>query len=491
MVSRPQVSVSLADIAHELNLQCTSDALVTGITHDSRQVQPGDLYVAIPGLQQHGINFLAEALANGAVAIASDHEGCLQADKAGIPSVKLNAPRRDMALLASAVYDHPERKMALVGVTGTNGKTTVTQMLRHVLLKQGKRTGVIGTLGAFIDFEKIPTLRTTPESTDLYALLAQMHAEGVETVCMEVSSHALALDRVAGLFFDVAIFTNLTQDHLDFHGTMNAYFDAKSLLFRADITKTAIINVDDEWGRKLVERTDCSNVVTVGEHAQWSISHEQSGIAGITSFALKHDAVSVPVEVPMFGLFNATNAALCLTTLNWIGENLAQSAEALHSLPQVPGRMEVAWSAGQKLAIVDYAHTPDAVEKVLQQIRAVQPKQLITVLGCGGDRDPVKRPIMGKLAAQYSDVVIVTDDNPRSENPELIRQAIIDGIENTAVTVENIGDRRMAIKHALELCGAGDIVAVLGKGHESGQEIAGVITPFDDRNVVREEAQHV
>ena len=490
MTLRAATTLDLVTIADEVKLQVSGNVTVKGITHDSREVRAGDLYVAIPGLQQHGINFLSEAIQKGAVAVATDEQGTLECEKLGVPFIVLENPRKDMARLASCAYGHPEQKLRLIGVTGTNGKTTVTQMLRHVLSAQGRRVGVIGTLGAFVGDEQINTLRTTPESTDLYALLAHMHAAGADTVCMEVSSHALVLDRVAGLHFDVSIFTNLTQDHLDFHGDMEAYFAAKALLFEAEMSKSAVINIDDEWGMKLAGQSSCSQVVTVGEKGQRSITAQQTKIDGTTSFTLKNEQGAVAVVVPMFGLFNATNAALCLTTVQLLGGDVDNAVGALASLPQVPGRMEIVWSDNQRLAIVDYAHTPDALEKALQQIRSIQPKRILTVFGCGGDRDSSKRTIMGSLAAQNSDIVIVTDDNPRSENPALIREAIINGTHGCTAVIENIGDRRMAIKRVIDMCEPGDVIAVLGKGHESGQEVAGVVTPFDDRDVVRQEAQN-
>ena len=490
MESRPFVSHQLADISSQLQLHSNGDVLITGITHESRDVRSGDLFVAIPGLEQHGINFLDQAKSCGAVAVASDEHGCERAKAVGMPYVLLQSPRLDMAHLAQHVYGYPDKNLQLIGVTGTNGKTTVTQMLRHMLTEMSVKVGVIGTLGAFIGSQQIPTGRTTPESTDLYALLAQMHASGVETVCMEVSSHALALDRVAGLHFAAALFTNLSQDHLDFHGDMESYFATKARLFESDMTDLAIINADTDWGKRLIGISSAQSIATVGSQGQWKIDHVRTETSGQTVFDFTAQGEQHHVVVPMFGSFNAGNAALCLTALQLLNRDLHIAISALKSLPQVPGRFEVAWHSDDKLAIVDYAHTPDAIEKVLKEIRAVQPKRIITVFGCGGDRDPAKRPIMGQVAASQSDIVIVTDDNPRSEDPASIRNAILAGIDSAQVSVEVIPDRRLAIRQALILAEPGDVIAILGKGHETGQEIAGVVTPFDDREVTREEATH-
>ena len=479
-------ATTVAKLGATLNLQFNGDAEITGVTHDSRSVSSGDLYIAIPGLAQHGISFIQQAIENGAVAIASDQHGCEAAQALGLPWILLQNPRLDMAAIAAEFYGHPERKLKMIGVTGTNGKTTITQMLRTLLTNAGHKVGVIGTLGSFVGELEIPSKRTTPESVDLFSLLAQMVSEGADIVCMEVSSHALELHRVAGIKFDVAVFTNLTQDHLDFHGTMDDYFAAKEKLFTDGRCKIAVIDSDDDWGRKLVSNSDAQQVITVGKDGDWKISHISTEISGATTFELTTPNEHFAVAIPMYGQFNAKNAALCLAVCSSLGMAPKTVKDSLAQLPQVPGRMQIVSNHNEVLAFVDYAHTPDAVEKVLTEILLAKPAKLITVVGCGGDRDPSKRSIMGQIAAQLSDVVVITDDNPRSENPAHIRSEVFSGTLGQPAQVIEIGDRREAIAYALSVATAGDVVAVLGKGHEVGQEVNGVVTDFDDVKVILE-----
>ena len=479
-------STSLSTLGARLNLQVNTDTEITGITHDSRAVTNGDLYLAIPGLAEHGINFVQQAIENGAVAVASDQHGCDIANNLGLPWMLLGDPRLDMAAVAAEFYEHPEHKLKMIGVTGTNGKTTITQILRTLLEGAGHSVGVIGTLGAFVGNLEIPSKRTTPESTDLFKLLSQMVKAGADTVCMEVSSHALELHRVAGIKFDVAIFTNLTQDHLDFHGSMENYFAAKQKLFTDSRCKVAVIDCDDDWGRKLISSTDAQQVISVGESGDWRISDVSTELSGSTSFKLKTPNQNFDANIPMYGEFNAKNAALCLAVCSVLGLDPIVVKDSLPSLPQVPGRMQLVANHADFLAFVDYAHTPDAVEKVLTEILVASPAKLITVIGCGGDREPSKRSIMGQISASLADVVVITDDNPRSEDPAQIREAVFQGTLGQPAQVFEIGDRREAISFALSLAGAGDVVAVLGKGHEVGQEVNGVVTDFDDVKVIRE-----
>lgn len=477
---------SVAKIGASLNFQVNGDVEITGVTHDSRSATAGDLYIAIPGLTQHGISFAKQAIENGAVAIASDKHGCEIAGELGVPWILLQNPRLDMASIAAEFYGHPELKLKMIGVTGTNGKTTIAQMLRVLLTSAGHKVGVIGTLGSFVGDLEIPSKRTTPESADLFALLAQMVAEGADTVCMEVSSHALELHRVAGINFDVAVFTNLTQDHLDFHGTMADYFAAKEKLFTDGRCQIAVIDSDDEWGLKLISSSDAQQVVTVGANGAWKISNVSTNLSGNTAFDLTTPSEHFAVTIPMYGQFNAKNAALCLAVCESLGLDPKTVKDALANLPQVPGRMQLVANNNGALAFVDYAHTPDAVEKVLTELLLAKPAKLITVVGCGGDRDPSKRSIMGQIAAQLSDVVVITDDNPRSESPAHIRSEVFSGTLGQPAQVIEIGDRREAISYAISVATAGDVVAVLGKGHEVGQEVNGVVTDFDDVKVIRE-----
>ncbi len=490
MTIRPVVDgVALSEVARVVGgVQSGGEVHVTGITHDSRAVQPGDLYVAIPGFTRHGIEFVDEAIARGAVAVASDASG-IDALTVDFPSIAMHAPRFDMALAAAEVYGHPERALTMIGVTGTNGKTTVTHLIRSLLLDSGKSVGLIGTVGTFINEEEIESIRTTPESPDLFALLAVMRERGVEFVAMEVSSHALALGRVAGIVFDEVLFTNLSQDHLDFHETLENYFAAKATLFAEQTARHAIVCIGDEWGASLASGINYPHV-TVGARADVSVE-DVVLVGDHTSFTLSTlGSAPIECEVPLLGAFNAMNAAMALSYVASIGIEMPAAVAALKNARQIPGRFELIVSPTGARIVVDYAHTPDAVEKVLQVLRATQPTRIITVLGCGGDRDSAKRSVMGKVASEGSDVVFVTDDNPRSEDPATIRAAVMSGVDRLRAEVHEIGDRRSAITQAIALAGPNEVVAILGKGHEVGQEIAGTIAPFDDRQVVREVLHH-
>jgi UDP-N-acetylmuramoyl-L-alanyl-D-glutamate--2,6-diaminopimelate ligase len=491
-MTRPNTDGSaLSQLAKLVSGSHSGEATVFGITHDSRSVQPGDLYVALLGANNHGIDFVDEAMSGGAVAIATDTHGASVANQKGIPAIELANAREDMARLAAEVYGHPERKLSITGVTGTNGKTTTTHILRSVFLDAGKRVGVIGTLGTYLDDDHLPGARTTPESTDLFATLALMAERGITHVFMEVSSHALALHRVAGIKYDVAVFTNLTQDHLDFHGSMENYFAAKALLFTPEFSKQAIICTDDEWGIKLAAQVKIP-AVTIGLNGDWKTIRANSNADGMTAQHIDiKGSDSILISVNMLGSYNAMNAACALAASQILGLPMAAGLESLKKVRSIPGRLEKVSIESPGIAIVDYAHTPDAVATVLTVIKDANPRRIITVIGCGGDRDPLKRPLMGKVAAQLSDIVIVTDDNPRSEDPAVIRKAVIDGTADCPAQVIEVGDRRAAILSALKISEPGDVIAVLGKGHESGQEIAGKVFPFDDREVVIEESKNV
>ena len=491
-MTRPKTDGSeLSQLAALVSGSLSGDARVFGITHNSKSVQVGDLYVALLGANNHGIDFVDEAIANGAVAVASDVHGVKIANRKGLATIELSNAREQMAMLAAEVYGHPEQKIMLTGVTGTNGKTTTTHILRSIFLDAEKHVGVIGTLGTFLDEEHLPGARTTPESTDLYATLALMVERGITHVFMEVSSHALALCRVSGIKFDVSIFTNLTQDHLDFHGSMDNYFAAKALLFTPEFSKQAIICTDDDWGIKLAAQVKIPKV-TIGANGDWKTSRANSNTDGMTTQQIEiRNSDSFSLSVNMLGSYNATNAACALAASHLLGLPLAAGLESLRNVRSIPGRLERVSIESPGTAIVDYAHTPDAVATVLTVIKDANPRRIITVIGCGGDRDSLKRPIMGKVAAQLSDVVIVTDDNPRSEDPAVIRKSVIDGTKDGQAQVFEVADRRVAISEALKLAEPGDVIAVLGKGHETGQEIADKVLPFDDRIVMSEESRNV
>lgn len=491
MAPRPNVKgTSLVELAELVGASTSHDLSVTGISHNSSEVVPGDLYVALPGANHHGIEFLSEAVANGARAVATDAAGLAAAHDFDIPVIELANARRQMATLAREIYGRPDSKLSIVGVTGTNGKTTTTHMLRTIFAETGHSVGVIGTLGTYLNDDHIPGARTTPESTDLYALFALMVQRGVTHVFMEVSSHALVLDRVAEVSFDAAVFTNLTQDHLDFHGSMENYFQAKASLFRAGVARHAVICIDDEWGVRLSTSLSIPTL-TVGKQGSWKIGTTETTQYGLTKCAVSTPKGNLNLVLNMFGSFNVTNATLAIATADLLGVDSSNAALALGKLAAIPGRFEIVKHSAAGTAVVDYAHTPDAVATVLNVIKESNPSKIITVIGCGGDRDASKRPLMGEAAAKLSDLVIVTDDNPRSEIPADIRSAVVGGTVGGKAEVVEIADRREAIRFALSQASDGDVIAVLGKGHESGQEINGEILPFDDREVIVAEASRV
>ncbi len=456
-----------------------SEVAVTGASLDSRTVQAGDLYIARPGSHTHGIAHVDAARAAGAVAVLTDPASVDRAAGTGLPVLVADDPRAVVGRVAAWAYGEPARSLLMLGVTGTNGKTTTVWLIDAALRAAGRRTGMVGTVATTVAGERLPSVRTTPEATDLHALLAVMVERGVDAVAMEVSSHALALGRVEACGFDVVGFTNLSQDHLDFHADMNSYFAAKALLFTSQHSRRGVVTVDDDWGRRLARESDVP-VSTLGERdADWLWSGESGlrlvGPSGVWD---------VPVSLP--GRFNLANAALALVMLVEAGIDPAAAARGLSELRSVPGRMQRI-DAGQPFTVlVDYAHTPDAVARLLVEARRLAgPGRVMTVLGGGGDRDAAKRPLMGRAAAAGSDRLIVTDDNPRSEDPAAIRAAILGGADGPAEVVE-IGDRRAAIETALRAAAADDVVVIAGKGHETGQEIAGVVLPFDDASVATE-----
>ncbi len=479
--------VALALICRALRLAPVAGA-VTGVTLNSMAVRPGDLYAALPGARTHGGRFADQAVAAGAAAVMTDPSGAQMMATAEVPVLVCDDPRGVLGEVSALVYDHPAESLQTFGITGTNGKTTVTYMLAAALEALGAPAGLIGTTGTFIAGRRLPTARTTPEAPDVQALLALMVAEGMHSVAMEVSSHALALGRVDGVVFDVAAFTNLSPDHLDFHDSMRDYFEAKASLFTPARSRIGVVNVDDQWGRELATSAAVP-VITYGlsPEAQWTATDIEAQARG-SRFRAVHPAGSVEVRVGSPGTFNVANALCALAMLVCAGIEPPDAAEALAAFAGVPGRMEVvtADNADEPAVIVDYAHTPDAVERALLAVRPLTQGKIWCVLGCGGDRDAGKRPVMGRMAARCADHVIVTDDNPRSEPPAAIRAAVLGGAREVAgADVREVGDRGMAIREAIAAATAEDCVMILGKGHETGQEVAGVTHPFDDRLVAR------
>jgi UDP-N-acetylmuramoyl-L-alanyl-D-glutamate--2,6-diaminopimelate ligase len=469
---------------------------VTGVTLDSRAVRPGDLYAALPGARAHGADFAVAVVASGAVAVLTDPEGArrLTDQACPLPAVVVPDPRAVLGAVSAQVYGRPARDLQLIGVTGTNGKTTTTYLLDAVLRAAGRTTGLVGTVEIRVADQRVPSVRTTPEAPELHGLLAAMRERGVQVCSMEVSSQALAQHRVDGAVYDVAAFTNFSQDHLELHGDMAAYLAAKVLLLTPEHSREAVVVIDDEGSREAAARATVP-VTTLsgapGSGADWYVADRTPTAAG-ADFVLQRaaDGERLALHCPLPGDFNVTNAALAAVVLLRAGLSTREVVDGLAAAGGVPGRMERVGPAGSgALAVVDYAHTPGAVAAALAALRPGTTGRLVVVLGAGGDRDPGKRGPMGAAAALGADVVVVTDDNPRSEDPAAVRAAVLAGAREAAArsgaAVVEVADRREAIRRAVAMTGPGDVLLVAGKGHETGQEVAGVLYPFDDRDELR------
>lgn len=454
------------------------DVLVRGVQHDSRRVVPGDCFAALRGARYDGHDFAAEAVSRGAVAILAERQMPLP-----VSQLIVENTRQALGPVAAEVYGHPSKRLHAFGVTGTNGKTTTTYLLYHLFGPE--RSGLIGTVEVRIGAKAEAAERTTPEASDLQRLFAEMLEAGIERVFLEVSSHALVLGRVRAVDFAVGIFTNLTEDHLDFHGTMDAYREAKALLFRGLRPEaTAVLNADDDVGVAFAADTK-ARLRTYGCRSGDVRAEDVHVFPDGLSYRLVAPEGSVDVRVPLTGAFNVYNTLAAATAALAGGLSLATVAERLASFGGVPGRFERIDVGQPFLAVVDYAHTPDGLANVLKAARALTKGRLLVVFGCGGDRDRQKRPLMGSIAAQLADRIYVTSDNPRSEEPDAIIQEILTGIPaGTPVVVE--ADRRNAIFAAIAEAKAGDVVVVAGKGHEHYQIFRDRVVHFDDREVVRE-----
>jgi UDP-N-acetylmuramoyl-L-alanyl-D-glutamate--2,6-diaminopimelate ligase len=464
---------------------------VTGATVDSRDVRPGDLFGAMPGYSSHGATFAPAAAAAGAAAILTDDIGAKLAAPTGLPIVVVDDPRHALGLASAEVYGDPSRAMTLVGVTGTNGKTTTTYFIDAALRRSQRATGLLGTIEMRVGAETTPAVRTTVEAPLFQALLARMVEAGVGAATVEVSSHALALGRVAGARFAVAVFTNLQWDHLDFHPTMEDYFQAKASLFTPELSERGVVCVDDEWGVRLAAEATIPVVrvatrVEAGD-ADWTVRDVRLADDGIGSaFTLNGpDGARLEAASPLPAHINVSNAAAAIVAAVEAGVPPDEAIAGVAAAPGVPGRMQrvLERDASTPLAIVDYAHTPDALERVLVGARSVTPGRIISVFGAGGDRDTAKRAGFGSVAAARADVVIVTDDNPRSEDPAAIRQAILAGLREARPgmrDVHEIAPREEAIRAALAMAAPEDTIVLSGKGHEDYQEIDGVKHHFSD-----------
>lgn len=479
----PVDTKSISQLLQGMAARSDSDASrrVSGVAYRSDLTRPGDVFFCISGFRRDGHEFAADAVSHGAVAVVCERRVAVD-----VPQFIVADTRRALAVAASRFFGEPSRRLTVAGVTGTNGKTTTTYLLDSILRRAGRTTGLIGTVETRIGDVRLASARTTPESADLQALLAEMSREGVEAVSMEVSSHAIDLHRVDAVDFAVAAFTNLTQDHLDYHHTLGEYWSVKRRLFTEFDVAERVINIDDGYGVELA--AVLGDVWTVGRAPAAAVraTDERPG-AESTAFTLVTPHGSADLVLPLAGAYNVSNALVAAGCGLALGIGLDVVADGLRHAPQVPGRLERIDEGQQFTVLVDYAHTPDSLRKAIAAVRAVTPGRVITVFGCGGDRDPEKRSMMGAAAGESSDVVVVTSDNPRSEDPVGIILAIEDGLRGTPAVHTAEVDRRSAIADALGMARPGDAVLIAGKGHEDYQIFADHTIHFDDREVAREE----
>ncbi|WP_406426480.1 UDP-N-acetylmuramoyl-L-alanyl-D-glutamate--2,6-diaminopimelate ligase [Streptomyces sp. NBC_01589] len=483
---------TLGELAARLGVESPGPGEVTGITHDSRAVRPGDVYAALPGARLHGADFVAQAAGLGAAAVLTDPAGAERAAVTGLPVLVTENPRGRMGELAAEIYGRPGADLLQIGITGTSGKTTTAYLIEGGFRGAGRSTGLIGTVETRIGDERIKSERTTPEATDLQALFAVMRERGVDAVTMEVSSHALVLGRVDGCVFDVAVFNNLSPEHMEFHSGMEDYFAAKAQLFTPERSRRGVVNFDDEYGRRLITGASVPVVTFSAEghlDADWRAEDVEVGPLGSTFTVVGPKGERITARAPLPGPFNVANTLAAIVTLAVAGVDPQTAADGVAAVPGVPGRLERVDAGQPYLALVDYAHKTDAVESVLRSLRKVTEGKLHIVLGCGGDRDTTKRGPMGAAAARLADTAVLTSDNPRSEDPLAILTAMLSGAaevpvhERGEVLVD--ADRAAAIATAVARARPGDTVLIAGKGHEQGQDIHGVVRPFDDRTVLR------
>ncbi len=483
-------SIKLADLLPEgliLQQRGGLDRLVSGLAIDSRRVTPGCLFFALPGLRADGSTFVDEAVARGAVAVIGAKLPA--ATQARVTFVQVADPRALLATVAQRFFRFPDRDLGLVGVTGTNGKTTVTHLVKH-LLSDGQKVGLLGTIHYDLGHRTMPSFKTTPESLDLYGMLAQMRDAGCRQAAMEVSSHGIDQQRVGGMQFDVAVFTNLTRDHLDYHKTLEAYFLVKARLFTGEtgqLPRVAVINMDDPYGERLVSLVPKGvRVVTYGEHPRAMVRAEGVTLAYKSStFTLVWPDGRLVMESPLIGRYNVSNVLAALAVTWALGREPAQAVQRLQGFRGVPGRMERIEEGQSYNVLVDYAHTDDALRNALGMLRTITPGRLLVVFGCGGNRDRAKRPLMTQAVQAVADFSFATADNPRAEPLTQIFDDMKAGVTR-ADKITWIDDRRRAISLALDMAQAGDCLLIAGKGHEPYQEFAGTVVPFDDRQVVRE-----
>jgi UDP-N-acetylmuramoyl-L-alanyl-D-glutamate--2,6-diaminopimelate ligase len=479
------ILLRLRDVLHSISgittIEGQPDIAISGITYDSRKVRPGYVFVAIRGYKQDGHKFVPDAIKNGAVAVIAEHRPHF-IENLAIVTVKNS--RKALSEAAASYYGYPFKRLKVIGVTGTNGKTTTTYLIKQTLEKAGYKVGLIGTVANMIGERVIPAERTTPESSDVFKLFAQMADESVSHVVMEVSSHSVELYRVHNIEFETGLFTNLTQDHLDFHGSMDKYFEAKRKMFSQ--CNKAVVNVDDSYGKRLAESLEIPcvsySISNTSDVRAQNIKYSLNGV----EFDMKMQEGTTDIKLSIPGRFSVYNALAASCACLSLGIPIETVKTALAETKGVPGRFEVVDEGMDFSVVVDYAHTPDGLINILSSAREVTQNRLITVFGCGGDRDKTKRPIMGRIGVELSDICIITSDNPRSENPEAIIEDIVKGAAEADGNYVSITDRKAAIEHAIKLAKPGDMIVIAGKGHETYQIIGNNVLPFDDRKVARE-----
>ena len=478
----------LKSIADLLGIQfAETDVVVQGMSHQSVDLEEGDLFIAFPGAKTHGAMFCSEAKSRGAVAVLTDKAGAELASDVGLPILVVEHPRHAAGIISSWFYGEPMRNLYSVGITGTNGKTTTATLLTEIWGFAGRESGLIGTVETRIGKVAFPSERTTPESCELQSLVATMQERHVQNLAMEVSSHAIALERIRGSHFSVVAFTNLTQDHLDFHQTMEDYFQVKSQLFSFEYADKAIINVDDSYGLRLSEKSEIPviKVSRFNSTADWHFIRADNITKGFEIALRGPGGILIDGRLAMKGEYNLDNVLMAIALAYESGIDPLFISTVLSNLKGAAGRLESVLVGQNFQAFVDYAHSPDAVARVLDTCQKISNGRVIAVLGCGGDRDSSKRGLMGRALVEGSDVAIFTSDNPRSEDPQKILVQMTQGIALVGGS-QIIEDRKAAITYAASLANANDVVVILGKGHETGQEIGGEIFPFDDRLILAE-----
>lgn len=471
-----------------LEIKGRLDRPVTCLVIDSRRATPGCIFFALPGLRSDGSFFIDEAIERGAVAIVSSQ--ARQFTPSGVTSVRVERPRVVLAEMARRFYRSPDEILKVIGVTGTNGKTTVTHLVKHLLEKPGEKIGMIGTISYDLGERTVPAFRTTPESVDVFGMLAQMRTAGCRRAAMEISSHGINQDRVRGLRLETAAFLNLTRDHLDYHGSMEDYFQVKARIFNGEVgslPECAVINLDDPFGRRLLGMIpEGVKVITFGQAADADIRGSDVTLGfQSTEFSVHRAGEEYRIESPLLGVYNLSNLLAALAICEAAGRDIPSVLPRLMRFPGIPGRMERLPNPFGFNLLVDYAHTDDALRNALQMLRKITPGRILTVFGCGGNRDRTKRPAMTRVVQELSDLAWATADNPRKEPVSAIFDDMREGVEDPG-RIQFVDDRRHAISLALDEAREGDSVLIAGKGHESFQEFGDTIIPFDDRLVARE-----